>query len=280
MNPLPFSQKLIARLTPIRQYAALIWHLALADMRVRYKSPLLGFLWAFLVPLLLSGVFWVAFTYIFPMSSGRYPFFIFLIVGMFPWSFFQAAISGSTMSILHGAHLIKKVNFPREVIPLSVVGANLIHFLLTYFVVLVLAFAVGVPLSLWVWTLPLIILVQVIMMAGLSLMVAGMQVKYRDVKYVVDLLLTLWFYATPVLYPFQALANLPRPLYLLGLLNPMSHLVYLYRVAVLKGYPTEFPAPWSTPEVAAAAILSAMILFWAGSRIFNYYEPSFAEQVH
>ena len=138
------------------KYKDLLLRLAWKEIRVRYKEPILGFLWALLVPLLLTLIFMFIFTKIVKVPIKGYPFFLFLATGIFPWSFFSMSISASVMSILEGGNLIKKVYFPREIIPLSVVLANAINFSLNLIIIFLFVLVCGVGVSWWTLLLPLV----------------------------------------------------------------------------------------------------------------------------
>ena len=217
------------------RYRDLLFWLAVKEIRVRYKSPLLGLLWSLLVPLAISAVLFVVFTYLLPVAKVRVPFFLFLIVAMFPWNFFSSCVSSATTCVLEAGPLIKKSPFPRALIPLSIVAANVVNFLFALVVVLATIIVMRLPLTGWVWSLPLLIGLEVLLTIGVVLLVAGLQVRYRDVKYLVELGLLVWFYLTPIFYSLQALRGSPALVHSLYFLNPFVYLVEGFRLALLGG---------------------------------------------
>ena len=260
----------------VRHRDLLFW-LAAKEIKVRYKLPLLGFLWALLVPLALSAILWLVFTYVMPVAMVRYPFLLFLIVGMFPWNFFAQSVSQATMSVLDAGSLIKKTAFPRVIVPLSVVAANGFNFVLTMMVVIGIIVVSGFPLSRWIWLLPLVMSLQVVLTTGMVLLVAGLQVRYRDVKYLTEVGLLLWFYLTPVFYPLDLITHVPAALQLVYLLNPFVAIVELYRLSLLGG--TSGAAIVAPPVVFGLAVVFSVSIFLLGFAAFRRHEPTFADWV-
>jgi len=189
------------------QYRELLIRLAWKEIRVRYKEPILGLAWAFLVPVLMTLIFMFIFTKIVKIPFEGYPFFIFLAVGLFPWNFFNVSVSTSTMSILESGTLIKKVYFPREIIPISIVFANGVNFLFTLVAMIFFIIICGIKLSLWLFLLPVAFIAQILFTSGIALMISGLQVSYRDIKYIVEVALPFWFYMTPIFYPLWLVLN-------------------------------------------------------------------------
>lgn len=254
----------------------LVW-LAAKEVKVRYKLPVLGFLWAFLVPLLLSLILWFIFSRVLPTPTASAPFFLFLLTGMFPWSFFAQTVSQATMSILEAGPLVRKTAFPRAVIPLSIVAANFINFLLSLTVLLAMLVACRVPLSPWLWLLPFVMAIHAALTVGVVLLVAGLQVRYRDVKYFTEVALLLGFYVTPIFYPLELVARSAPALHLIYLLNPFVYLVELYRAALLGAFPGVGTMPPLT--ALAAAAVASLVLLSLGAAVFRRQEPAFADWV-
>jgi ABC-type polysaccharide/polyol phosphate export permease len=264
-------------LAELYRFRDLLFWLAAKELKVRYKVPWLGFLWAVIVPVALSAIFWVVFTHVIPVAMGPTPFFLFLLAGMFPWHFFAQSVGGGTMSVLDAGALVRKTVFPRAVIPLAVVAAHAVNFLLALGVVLVWLVAAGRPLSPWLWLLPVAAAVHVVLTAGVTLLTAGLQVRYRDVKYLVELGLLAAFYLTPIFYPLEFLTRVSPLLRALALANPLAHLVELFRLAYLGRVPEALAVP---PAAAAGAALAASaVLFFAGLAVFRRREATFADWV-
>ena len=264
-------------LIELARHKDLLFWLAAKEIKVRYKLPLLGFLWALLVPLALSAILWVVFTYVMPVTMVRCPFSLFLIVGIFPWNFFAQSVSHATMSVLDAGSLIKKTAFPRAVVPLSIVAANGANFLLAMLVVVGILVASRVPLSPWIWGLPLVMGLQVVLTTGVVLLGADLQVRYRDVKYLTELGLLLWFYLTPIFYPLELITRVPAALQLVYLLNPLVAIVELYRLVLLGG--TSGAAIVAPPLVFGLAAVFSVSILLLGFASFRRHEPTFADWV-
>ena len=262
------------------KYKDLLFRLAWKEIRVRYKEPLLGFLWALLVPLFMTIILMFIFTKVIRVPVSGYPFFIFLATGMFPWNFFSSVISASTMSILEGGNLIKKVYFPREIIPLSIVLANAINFIFTLIVVIVFVISFKIKLSFFIFFLPVAFILQVLFISGMALLIAGSQVIYRDIKFIVEILLPLWFYMTPIFYPLELVLNISRGAYNVYSLNPLVGLVSLYRVSLLGNvYIDSLPGEINIINLIAYSAACSFAVFFMGYWCFKKREPVFADLV-
>jgi lipopolysaccharide transport system permease protein len=197
-----------------------------------------------------------------------------VLAGLLPWNFFAGALSGAARSITGNAQLIDKVYFPREILPLSVVLSNLINFLLSLLVFLPLAVLLGARFSAWTLALPAVIAVQVCLVTGLALLVAALNVFYRDTEVVLDVGLTAGFFLTPIFYELELLPN-----QFLGIdvwrfvytLNPMATLVTDYRYILLYQYPV-------IRHTLVPAVLGLIVL-GAGWYLFRRASPAFSEEV-
>ena len=260
----------------LRHRDLLCW-LAAKEIKVRYKLPWLGVLWAFLAPLCLSLILWLVFTSIMPMPAARCPFFLLLLTGLLPWNFFAQSVSHATMSVLDAGTLIRSTAFPRALVPLSIVAANLFNFLTALLVMMAVMGLSGFGLGRWIWLLPLAIGAQVLLTTGLALIVSGLQVRYRDVKYLTELGLLAWFYVTPIIYPLELMARGPAALRLIGVMNPLVGVVELYRLALFGPIPGPgFVAPAAVFAVTAVGAIGACAI---GLAIFRRHEPTFADWV-
>ncbi|HNW93141.1 MAG TPA: ABC transporter permease [bacterium] len=227
--------------------------LAFKELKVRYKSSWLGFLWSLVVPLSLMGVFIVIFRYV--MRFDITP--TFLLAALFPWTFFSLTISSVTGCFVDNGNLIKKVVFPRELLFASVVMANFINFCLSMLVLL--CFDIR-----WSWHLlavPLVMLLQLIFTTGLALVVAAAQVYCRDTRYLVEIALLLWFYLTPVFYSLDLVQNISKRLLYLFLLNPLAGLTVMYRDLIIHGMFSSRELITFTAAVCLAFGLGGWLIF-------------------
>lgn len=249
----------------IIRYWDLILGLAIKDLKIRYKSAFLGFLWSILTPLFLTFIFFIVFTKIIPMGIERYP--LFLLCALFPWNFLQLCLGIGTVSIVSSSHLIKKVYFPREVIPISVIFSNAYNFILSLFILLIALIFCRVSIRLTIVYLPFVFLCQSVFMLGLLLLFSGLHTYYRDVKYIVEIMLLGWFYLTPIFYSIELIPQVYRKIYML---NPMTVFVKFYREIILYGI-------WPDIFEISYLILISVLTYIIGILVFKKFEPIFAD---
>ena len=270
--------KIFHRLRELWQYRELIRNLVVRDLKVRYKNSILGVAWTWISPLLMMIVYTVFFTILLPNENiPHYP--VFLLCGLLPWNFFVDSIVQSTESIIGNAHLIKKVYFPREVLPISVVLSNLINFLSALPVFFFLVLISDAPLSWWALLLPITLLIQLAFVLGLSFFLATLNVFYRDTRHLLGVAVQAWFFLTPVFYPITLV---PKEKLILGIpfnaqlwlrrLNPMASIVASYRDLLYYGAPTGLDF-WLRTAV------TALIVLVVGYLVFLRYSPNFGEEV-
>ena len=268
---------MIGRITELYQYRELIRNLVIRDLKVRYKNSALGVLWSLHNPLSMTRVFTVVFTLMLESGIEDYP--VFFMCGYLPWGFLSASLTGSTNSVVGNAHLIKKVYFPREVLPLSEVLSNLVNFLLALIVLFGMILVFQVKLTPAVLLLPVIILAQVLFTLGLSFFLATANVFYRDTEHILQVLMQAWFFLTPVFYPITIL---PESSQILGMtvniqlwarrLNPMASLVASYRDILYRGVPTGLDFLFRT-------VVTCVVVFVIGYLVFCRFSRSFGEEV-
>ena len=237
------------------------------EIRGKYKGSFLGVLWSFLNPLLMVLVYALVFPYIMRMNVPNY--LIYLITGVIPWNFFTTCITTGCNCVWINGGIIKKVYFPREILPISVVVAGLINFLISCVIILIFTIFGGIGISIQLLWLPLIAIIQSALSLGLLFVLSAINVYVRDIEYLVAFLLNLLFYATPILY---TASMFPSKVRWILYLNPMSSIVDAYRsIFYYKVMP-------NLTSLALAGILSFIILI-IGYIIFRKLEKGFAEEV-
>jgi len=217
---------LLARTRDIVTYRDLLRNLVVRDLKVRYRGSFVGFLWSLLNPLLLMGVYWFVFTQL--LKQGKPQFHIFVFVALLPWNWCASSVLGGITSIVGNGHLIKKVYFPRELLPLSIVIANGVNFLLALPVLFLLIFLAGMHFSTYILWLPLLILTQALFLAGISFFLAALNVFFRDTQAIMEVGIQAWFFLTPIIYDAQDV--LPKLAYWMYWLNPMASIISNYRI--------------------------------------------------
>ncbi|MEO8581514.1 MAG: ABC transporter permease [Patescibacteria group bacterium] len=233
------------------------------EIKARYKFAVLGFLWIVLNPLLQMLVMGFVFQFFVPVKVDNY--FLFLFTGLLPWNFFSMTVLKCTPAIIFERSLIQKAKFPRESIVLSIILSNLFHFLIAFSLLLLALvfnkmfferytfFHLLMYLGNMLWTLPLIIWLCVLT-AGTVLLTSALNVKYRDVNFVVSAIMPLWFYVTPVVYQLNLLPEKVRWLFML---NPMTSLIEGFQVILLN-------QTFSSPLFIFCNLLTAFFIFMIG----------------
>ncbi len=262
---------MIGQVRSLLRYRALVESLVSRELKARYRGSVLGFLWSFVNPLLLLLTYTLVFTVILPNKQPDIqPFFLFLFCGILPWTWFQASLSESSGVLIASSNLIKKVLFPAEVLPTVCVLANLAHFLL------------GLPILLlflaWqgklAWTaslLPLPILVQLVLTLGMALFLSALTVHFRDIQSILHHVLHLWFFATPVIYSYAAIAE-GTPLRRVLRLNPMTHVIVTYQQMLFGGHVDHWRG-------LALALVVGLVAFAAGAFLFDRLRDTLPEEV-
>jgi len=251
------------------EYRELLYFLTWRDVKVRYKQTVLGAAWAIIQPFFTMVVFSLFFGKLAKMPSDDIPYPIFSYAALVPWTFFANGLGQASASLVGSANLIKKVYFPRLVVPISAVISGVVDFVLAFVVLLGMMLFYGiVPTAAIVW-LPLLLLLALVTSLGVGLWLTAMNVQFRDVRYAVPFLVQAWMFATPIAYPSSLLDEPWRTLY--GI-NPMAGVVEGFRWALL-GTET-VPGP-----LVLVSALVAVGLLISGAFYFRRMEKTFADVV-
>ncbi|MBI2939441.1 MAG: ABC transporter permease [Chloroflexi bacterium] len=245
----------------------LVWVLAQRDVKARYRQSILGIYWTVLNPLATAAVFTVVFSFVVRVPTGGTPYPVFVLCGLLAWNFFANSLASATGSLVGLSALVAKVSFPREALPVAAVVARLVDLGCALLVLHVVMLAWGLPPR---WTLllvPFILAIEGALVTGLGLLAAAGNLFYRDVGQLLSIVLSLWMFLTPVLYPSELIPPHLRPLFLL---NPLVPIVDALRRTILVG---QLP---DGPELVLAAALSLVTLI-GGYALFKRLEPLFAE---
>lgn len=253
----------------------LLYFLTWRDVKVRYKQTALGAAWAVLQPFLTMVVFTIFFGKLAGISSDGIPYPIFSYAGLLPWTFFATAVTGAAASLVGSANLIKKVYFPRLVVPSSAVLAGLLDLAIAFVVLLAMMVFYGVRPTAAMIAVPLFVLLAFVTALGVGIRFAVWNVRYRDVKYVMPFFVQLWLFVTPVIYPASKVSarldEMGIPSWLFGL-NPMAGVVEGFRWSLLGT-----PAP--EPGLLLASSLVSVVVLVTSVRTFRRTERSFADVV-
>ena len=248
-------------------YRDLFYFLAWRDIKVRYKQTVLGASWAILQPFFTMIVFSIFFGRLAGIPSDGVPYPVFSFAALVPWTFFANGVSQSSNSMVMNANMIKKVYFPRLIVPVATIMSGIVDFVLAFAVLLLMMLFFGImPTRNVIW-LPALLLLALVTSLGVGLWLTAMNVQFRDVRYAVPFLIQAWLFITPIAYPSSLLEEPWRTLY--GL-NPMAGVVEGFRWALL-GTDTQ---PGSLVFVSA---LVAVVLFITGLLYFRRMEDTFAD---
>jgi lipopolysaccharide transport system permease protein len=261
------------QLRAVWQYRELLGFLAWRDVKVRYRQTALGIAWIVLQPLLSTVVFAVIFGALLNVPSNGAPYALFALAALAPWQYFSGAMSRVGTSLVNSSQLITKVYFPRLIIPLSGVLSTLVDFAVGFAALLVLLASYRVPLTAQALALPLFLLLATVTSLGFGLWLAALNVRYRDVNYLIPFLLQLWMYATPVVY---GATLIPERFRWIIALNPMTGVVEGFRWVLLSGVMTDAPAPGALTGVSAAI---SLLVLASGAVFFRSTEKTFADVI-
>lgn len=237
------------------------------EIRGKYKGSFLGILWSFLNPLLMVAVYAIVFPYIMRIKTDNY--LIFLIIGVIPWNFFTTVMNQGMISIRMNAGILKKVYFPREILPISVAVSGLVNFLISCIIILVFCIFGGVGISWHLILLPLVALMEFILVLGLIFAFSAINIYIKDTEYIVQFIMNLLFYGTPILYTTELF---PKSLRWVLYLNPMTHIIDFYRDIFMYH---KLPGINSIMFILIVSILVLTI----GLAIFRKLEKRFAEEL-
>ena len=251
------------------QYRELLKSNVKKDIRGKYKGSFLGVLWSFINPLLMTLVYAIVFPFILKDTTPNY--ITFLIIGILPWTFFTTVISQGTFCIIANSGIIKKVYFPREILPISVATSGLVNFLISCIIMFIFIIFSGIGFSLQLLWLPLIILTQSILLLGIIFITSAIDVYIRDAEYIINFVVQMLFYATPILYNAELFKDLGFITTFINT-NPMAILINSYRDVLF--YKT-------LPNVQSLilVLVGSLILLFLGYKIFKKLEKGFAEEL-
>jgi lipopolysaccharide transport system permease protein len=272
------------KLQELWQYRALIRNMVARDLKARYKNSLLGYVWSLLNPLLMMCVFWVVFSLLLKNAIPMFP--VFLIVALLPWNYAVTSVSSGMRAILDNSNIVKKVYFPREILPITVVLSNLVNYLFALPVMfLVMA---GVQLLTihqlnFSWTfafLPVILIIQTIFLIGMALLLSTTAVFFRDTTHIIDILIQLWLFLTPVFFALDNIVS-PTAAKMVRWLNPMASIIDFYRDIL---YGQANPGTIPTPGLPALdgvfrTLLTALVVLALGAYVFHRTSGRFGEEI-
>jgi lipopolysaccharide transport system permease protein len=260
---------MVNNLRKFYQYRYLVYMWMLREIKIRYKQSMLGVAWAVLQPLSLMLIYTLVFSYFVQIPTGGIPYPIFSYVAILPWTLFSTSLSFGIPSLVANMNLLTKIYFPREILPLTPIGASLLDFMIGFLVFLVFMILYRVHLYVTILWLPILLIIQIVLTLGVSLFASALNVFYRDIRFMVPLVIQLWFYATPIIYPYSSVPEWLRPIYNL---NPMVGIIDSYRRVILLGQPP-------LVQLLAYSTVISIILFILAYVYFKRVEWKFADLI-
>lgn len=260
--------RMISRLKEIYAYREMIVSLVKRDLKGRYKGSALGFLWTFLNPLFQLAVYTMVFSII--MRMGIKDYYLFLFVALIPWIFFSTSLSGGASCIMTQQDMVKKIYFPREVLPISYVTSQFINMLLSFIVIFVVLIFAGYRLNLLaILCLPVVMVVEYILALGLTMIMCALTVYLRDLEYVLGIITMAWQFLTPIMYSMDYVPEKYRWVFSL---NPMTYVIVAYRHILYYG---------KVPELKnlLSAIVIGIIALVIGWLVFERLQKHFVEEL-
>lgn len=262
-------------LKEIWEYRQMIISLVRKDLRGRYKGSVLGFMWTFINPLFQLLIYTLVFQFILQSQIERY--YLFLFVALIPWIFFSAAITGGSTSVLSQKDLVKKIYFPREVLPISYVTSCFVNMLFCFVVVFIVVFISGTKLSiLGLLCLPAVMIVEYVLALGIAMITSAITVYFRDLEHILGIISMAWMYLTPVVYSQDLItgnASINPTLKFLFLhVNPMTSIINAYRSILYYG---------AAPDMSTLleAVILGIVFLVIGLFVFGKLKKHFAEEL-
>jgi len=264
---------MISNFKKLFAYRELLFTLTKKELKVKYRGSVLGFFWSLLNPILIMLVYSFVFSIV--LRQGTKEFAIFLICALLPFNFFSNSVNYGAGSIISNSNLVKKIYFPKEIIPLSIVFANLVNFFLELVVLFVVLSIFGYKFYMYLYILPILILVQVFLVAGFSLLISSLNVFFRDLGHLISIIMMVWFFATPIIYPLNMV---PERFRFILQINPMAVFATYYRDIF---YYVKYPEGLYFPSIYIILICLGITfgIFFLGYVVFKKLEPRFAEEV-
>ena len=259
---------MLERCREIYDYREMVRSLVKRDLKGRYKGSVLGFFWTFLNPLLQLCVYTLVFSTI--MRAGIRDYYLFLFVALIPWIFFSTSLTGGAGCILTQQDMVKKIYFPREVLPVSYVTSQFVNMLLGFTVIFPVLLFAGYPLRLGpLLCLPVIMIVEYILALGFTMVMSAVTVYVRDMEYILGIVAMAWQFLTPVLYPLD---QVPKEVEWIFMANPMTNVIVSYRDIL---YYERMPQLGTL----LSATVVGMVLLAAGWLLFDRLQKRFAEEL-
>ncbi|MCL2087874.1 MAG: ABC transporter permease [Oscillospiraceae bacterium] len=265
---------MINTIKELYNYRVMLYSLVKKDLSTRYRGSVLGFLWTFLNPLLMMFVYYFVFSKIHRIGSAdpNESYLMFMFVAMLPWIFFSSSLTGCTSCITAGGGLLKKIYFPRMILPLSGAVSNLMNYIFSLAILIPSLLITGTSFNLNLLYFPLVLLILFMMVLGFCFLFSALNVYLRDLEHIVNILIMGWFFLTPVLYELSVQTEMSSKIRLVMMMNPVAPIVMSFREILLRGNPPDFS--W----LSYSAVFAVVILL-IGGVLFSKLQKYFVEEI-
>ncbi|WKV08521.1 ABC transporter permease [Thermoanaerobacterium sp. CMT5567-10] len=254
-------------LRELYEYREMLFSMVKKDLRTRYRGSFLGFLWTFINPLLQLVVYSIVFSTI--MRMNIYNFAMFLFVALLPWIFFSTSITQSTTIVMANSNLVKKIYFPRIILPISVALTGFINMLFGFIIVFIALFIFKIHLSYSIVLLPIVMINELVFVIGLSVIFSALNVFFRDLEHILGIVTMAWFYLTPIVFPINLV---PERYFKLFFLNPMTSIILPYRDILYYGL-------WPSKKSLLLIFLMSICFDVFAFILFDRLQRRFAEEI-
>jgi len=265
---------MFADIKKLFSYRELLVSLTRKELKVKYRGSVLGFFWSLLNPILTMLVYSFVFSIL--SRGGVKEFAIFLICALLPFNFLSNSVNYGTGSIISNSNLVNKIYFPREILPLSIVFSNLINYLFELAALFIVLAFMGYKFYMFLYILPLLIFIQFFLVVGMTLLVSALNVFFRDIQHLITIVMMVWFFGTPIIYPLSMVPEQYQPY--LKFINPMTIYAAYYRnIFYYVKYPEGAGFPSVVETITALGI--TLLIFFIGYFVFKKLEYRFAEEI-
>lgn len=259
---------MLKQVRELLKYRELLYFLAMRGIKVRYKQSIIGIMWVVFQPLALMAVFTMI-SLIIKIPSEGIPYPVFFFSAIVPWSFFSASLNNGSLSLIQETTLITKIYFPREILPLSSLLVALFDFFISTCLFFVILFLFHIPFTPLILLFIPILLIQILLALGIILILASLNVFYRDIRAAVPLLTQIWMYACPIIYPLSLIPERFKTIYML---NPMAGIIESYRNVLVKGVAPDY-------QFLGIALVVSIVILLIGYKMFKSVERWFADTI-
>ncbi|MCJ7691573.1 MAG: ABC transporter permease [Clostridiaceae bacterium] len=264
---------MISNIKTLFSYRELIFSLTKKELKVKYRGSVLGFFWSLLNPILIMVVYSFVFSIIMRVEVEDYA--IFLVSALLGFNFLSNSVNNGVSSISANGNLVNKIYFPREILPISIVFANLMNFLFEIIALFIVLAVLGYKFYMYLYLLPLVIFIQFFLATGFTLLVSSLNVFFRDIQHLVSIVMMVWFFATPIIYPIDMV---PEKFRIILMFNPMTLFTMLYRnIFYYVKHKQGFEMPGLYAIVLGIGV--SILIFLVGYFVFKKLEPRFAEEI-